>query len=174
MADEFRVREAIPEDRPVIEAMLFEAFFWRPGTKRPPRTSFLAESEPEKWLDGFFERSGDRAMLAERVITDGDGRTPQAVGAAFHRLFSDACHSYGFIDESTPEVAIGVAPDARGMGVGRALLEALIRRARGDGHGALSLSVEPDNFARHLYERSGFSRVGENEGSWTMRRSLGT
>jgi ribosomal protein S18 acetylase RimI-like enzyme len=36
---------------------------------------------------------------------------------------------------------------------------------------ALSLSVEPTNLrAIALYERLGFARVGENGGSWTMRR----
>ncbi len=35
-------------------------------------------------------------------------------------------------------------------------------------HGPSSLSVEPDNYARHLYERVGFQYVGEVSGSLTM------
>jgi ribosomal-protein-alanine N-acetyltransferase len=41
-------------------------------------------------------------------------------------------------------------------------------QARKDGFAQISLSVEPDNPALHLYERHGFQRVGGSGGSWTM------
>ena len=48
----------------------------------------------------------------------------------------------GFVDETTPELAIAVVPSRRGRGIGETLLEALVERARAEGHRALSLSVE--------------------------------
>jgi ribosomal protein S18 acetylase RimI-like enzyme len=48
------------------------------------------------------------------------------------------------------------------------LLAALVAAAREHGLAALSLSVEPDNRARHLYERFGFQEVGTEGGSLTM------
>ncbi len=64
---------------------------------------------------------------------------------------------------------MGVVPAWRGRGVGGALLDALVDAARDAGSVALSLSVEPDNPARRLYERLGFHRVGEvGGGSLTM------
>jgi GNAT superfamily N-acetyltransferase len=60
----------------------------------------------------------------------------------------------------------------RGQGLGSALLEALMRALAGAGAERVSLSVEPDNPARRLYERAGFAKVGENGGSWTMVRRL--
>ncbi len=48
------------------------------------------------------------------------------------------------------------------------MLAALVAAAREHGLAALSLSVEPDNRARHLYERFGFQEVGTEGGSLTM------
>ena len=69
---------------------------------------------------------------------------------------------YGFVDEQTPELAIAVVPNARGKGVGSALLEALLERARSEGYPSLSLSVDRLNKgAIALYEQHGFQRVDE-------------
>jgi len=51
-------------------------------------------------------------------------------------------------------------------------LDALIVRARSEGLPALSLSVERDNYAVHLYERADFRRMGVLGGSWTMQLAL--
>ena len=40
------------------------------------------------------------------------------------------------------------------------------------GYRAVSLSVEPDNPARRIYERAGFVRCGTEGGSWTMIADL--
>ena len=96
------------------------------------------------------------------------------VGAAWYRLFRRDAPGYGFVDEETPELAIAVVPSRRGRGIGESLLEALCERARADGFGALSLSVERENPALvSFYEEHGFG-VTENgdEDSLTMRRAL--
>ena len=85
-------------------------------------------------------RPGDAAMIA---LVDGF-----PVGAAWFRLFRASAPGYGFVDEQTPELAIAVVPNARGKGVGSALLEALLERARSEGYPALSLSVDRRNRAR--------------------------
>ncbi len=63
---------------------------------------------------------------------------------------------------------MGVHGDRRGRGVGTKLLAELLTRARASGIERVSLSVEPDNFAYHLYERAGFVPVGRSGGSVTM------
>src|SRR5207245_3540110 len=90
------------------------------------------------------------------------------VGAALYRLFKESEPGYGFVDEQTPELSIAVVPSRRGKGFGDELLSALLEQARKDGFTQISLSVEPDNPALRLYERHGFSKVGESGGSWTM------
>jgi ribosomal protein S18 acetylase RimI-like enzyme len=80
---------------------------------------------------------------------------------------------YGFVDERTPELTIGVDTAARGRGVGTALLDALHRLAVEHGFEQLSLSVEPHNAARRLYERAGYREVGVDAGgSITMVKPL--
>ena len=95
------------------------------------------------------------------------------VGAAWFRLFKQGSPGYGFVDEQTPELAVAVVPNARGKGVGSALLDSLIDRARTDGYTALSLSVDRHNErAIALYEQYGFNRVDETSDSFTLRAGL--
>lgn len=59
---------------------------------------------------------------------------------------------------------LGVAPAAQGQGIGRALVEAVVRRARSDGFRRVVLSTAPwSTAAHHLYERFGFVRVPERD-----------
>jgi GNAT superfamily N-acetyltransferase len=94
------------------------------------------------------------------------------VGAAWYRVFDAEEPGYGFVDERTPELAIAVVPSKRGHGIGDALLKALVASARAGGYERLSLSVEPGNPARKLYERHGFAVVDEGAEAWTMVASL--
>ncbi len=65
-----------------------------------------------------------------------------------------------------------MASQARGRGIGTALLQRLLDRAVADRIAALSLSVEPDNPAMRLYFGLGFERVGGSGGSITLLRTL--
>jgi L-amino acid N-acyltransferase YncA len=63
------------------------------------------------------------------------------------------------------EESVYVAADARGRGVGRALLDALIERAEADGYWTLLAGVFPENAASlALHEAAGFRVVGRHEG----------
>ncbi|HEY3318586.1 MAG TPA: tRNA (adenosine(37)-N6)-threonylcarbamoyltransferase complex transferase subunit TsaD [Coriobacteriia bacterium] len=56
---------------------------------------------------------------------------------------------------------LAVRPDARGLGIGRALISALVERAAGLGILRMTLEVRPSNsVARALYEEAGFHSVG--------------
>jgi GNAT superfamily N-acetyltransferase len=140
--------------------MVYEAFAWRPGGSFPPLHEALALPEAARYVDGWG-RPGDLG-----VIADGD------LGAAWIRVFTEEDHGYGFVAPDVPELSIGVSPGARGRGVGTSLLSELLVAAREAGHPSMSLSVDPDNPAVRLYERSGFVRVGQVETSWTMQRIL--
>jgi ribosomal protein S18 acetylase RimI-like enzyme len=76
------------------------------------------------------------------------------------------------VAEDVPEASIGVAPAWRGQGIGTALLDELIVRARAHGLRGISLSVEDGNRARVLYERAGFRVVGREGNSDVMLLTL--
>jgi ribosomal protein S18 acetylase RimI-like enzyme len=94
-------------------------------------------------------RPGDAGVIAI-------DETDQPLGAAWYRLHSEEAPGYGFISSTIPELTIGVRADARGQGIGQALLQALIALAQSQGYAALSLSVDRNNPACRLYERFGF------------------
>ena len=134
--------------------MLRHALYWRER---------LPGSLASRYVRGWG-RAGDTALIA---LEGGF-----AVGAAWYRVFTAEEPGYGFVDEETPELAIAVVPSKRGHGIGDGLLTALVERAREAGYAALSLSVEPGNPARMLYERHGFEVVEEGLEAWTMRASI--
>jgi ribosomal protein S18 acetylase RimI-like enzyme len=62
--------------------------------------------------------------------------------------------------------ALAVSPEARGAGVGRALLAAVIERAAREGIGYVVLLTQTDmKAAHHLYEEAGFTRLTERDWS---------
>jgi len=148
------VRRGGAQDLRFLRDMLHHAYYWR---ERVPGS--LASRYVRGW-----GRRGDTAVIA---LQDGF-----PVGAAWFRLFSPAEPGYGFVDESTPELAIAVVPSKRGHGIGDELLQELIAKAKAAGYDRLSLSVEPGNPARKLYERHGFAVVNEGDEAWTMVAEL--
>lgn len=156
------VRPLTEADLPFARAMLFESIV-------PPlpgeREAILALPELAKYVAGWG-RPGDRGFVAE---LDGE-----PAGAAWRRLFPEDAPGYGFVDAQTPEVStLAVVREARGRGVGRALLDALVEATRADGYAQLSLSVARVNEAAlRLYEAAGFVAredvASSNEHSVTM------
>lgn len=84
-----------------------------------------------------------------------------AIAAAWLRVWSGADKGFGYISDDIPELAIGVAPDYRGQGIGTHLLTQLLAAAEGR-FPAVSLSVRGDNPAVRLYERVGFVPVADS------------
>jgi GNAT superfamily N-acetyltransferase len=152
------VRRGGTQDVRFLRDMLHHAYYWKeraPGEGPGPVQLYV-----KAW-----GRPGDTAVIA---IEEGF-----PVGAAWYRLFDRDLPGYGFVDETTPELAIAVVPSRRGRGIGDALLQALLARARDDGHSALSLCVDRRNAdAIRVYERHGFDRVTEDEDTVTMRAAL--
>ena len=70
---------------------------------------------------------------------------------------------YGGLDaagDAADLMTIATVPEAQGRGLGRRLLDELVRRAERSGAGALLLEVRADNeAARRLYATSGFEVI---------------
>jgi GNAT superfamily N-acetyltransferase len=139
--------QATPRDEPFLWEMLGVAANWRDA---PLAVSELVHvPHLAKYVVGWG-RPGDAGVIA--------WSGGQRVGAAWYRCFSGLNHGYGFVDERTPELTLGVALPWRRQGVGKQLLRALEQLASTNGYPVLSLSVENDNPALRLYERLGYVR----------------
>ncbi len=155
------IRPARSEDVPFLAEMLAEASF-PPGIEpRPTAAQTVADPRAGRYLREWG-RPGDVAVIAEDDAGNG-------LGAAWYRRLPANQPGYGFVADDVPEIAIAVAPDQRGQGVGGELLAWLIETARASGERALSLSVSAQNpVARRLYERAGFVRAGGTDDHPTM------
>lgn len=156
------IRRATPEDAALLWEMLAVAANWRPDADIRSAAEIMGIPALAHYIAGW-PVEGDVGFVVE------EGRP---LGAAWWRFFSKHDPGFGFVDEATPEVAIGVVEEARGRGLGTRLLQALIAEAQRSALPALSLSVEPDNPAVSLYQRLGFLTVGRVGGSLRMTLNL--
>lgn len=109
----------------------------------------------------------DKAKLpAHRLVAlDEDGRV---LGWAAVTAVSERCVYGGVVEHS-----VYVHPDARGRGVGAALLDALISSTEAAGIWTIQSGVFPENTASlALHRRAGFrvvgtrERIGRHHGTW--------
>src|ERR671911_1655658 len=152
----WEIRLAQPNDEPFMWDMAWQATAVDDGMRSLGREAAFAIPHVRRYLEGWG-RTGDAAVVA---VVDG-----QRLGAAWYRLFPAEDPGWGFVATDVPELSIGVAAEARGRGVGSALLDALLTVAREQGFQAVSLSVDRRNPARRLYERKGFRDAGISDPS---------
>jgi L-amino acid N-acyltransferase YncA len=136
------IRSMTAADWPAVEAIYSEGIATGDAT---------FETAPPSWEEF------DAGRLAEqRIVAVDDGAI---VGwAALSPTSSRACYA-GVVEHS-----VYVAERARGRGVGRALMEALVLRADEGGLWTIQTSIFPENTASvALHERVGFRVVGRRE-----------
>ncbi len=155
-----RIRPLEAADASLLWDYLRLSIFVRPGDPPTP-VDVLDRPEIACYVEDWG-RYGDDGVFAVEDTTGAD------VGAAWLRLWPGVETGYGFVDRSTPELAIAVRPEHRGRGIGTCLLDALLDRASLR-HRAVSLSVSVDNPAVALYQRHGFRAIAESSGTLTMR-----
>ncbi|MFK7849217.1 MAG: N-acetyltransferase family protein [Rhodothermales bacterium] len=153
------IREAAIDDFSFFKEMLYEAFFWEISAARPNYEDFQYNAEFLKHIKDWG-RHDDMTLIGEL--------SGMRIGAVWYRKWTAENHSYGFVNAHTPEIGIAVANNNRGEGVGRKLLQSILRKARLAGFPAISLSVNPRNYARKLYESEGFKCVEDSDASITM------
>jgi L-amino acid N-acyltransferase YncA len=112
------------------------------------------ETEPPSWESWDLAHRPD-----SRLVARAGGRV---LGWAALSPVSDRC-AYGGV----AEVSVYVSADARGRGVGRRLLEELVRASEGAGVWTLQAGIFPENAASiAIHRKCGFRTVG-------IRRKLG-
>jgi ribosomal protein S18 acetylase RimI-like enzyme len=151
------LRAITAADRGFLEEMVLEAFNWDPGREPFDRDTVLTDPRMNKYVVDW-PREGDSGVIAL-------GSSGEPIGAAWLRYFTQDNPGYGYVADDVPELSIGVVPEARGKGVGRALIRAVVATA-----GKVSLSVERANRAQELYRQEGFRTVAGGEHADTMLR----
>lgn len=142
------VRDARPDERDAVRALTLGAY-----------AQYAAVMTPGTWagLEGAVRAALDAEVPAERIVAECDGAL---VGSVM--LFPPAVDAYGGLAARAPwpELRVlAVAPEARGLGVGQALVEECVRRARASGAAAIGLhSSRSMAAALRMYERLGFVR----------------
>jgi phosphinothricin acetyltransferase len=135
------VRELRPEDWPAVRAIYEEGI-------RGGDATF--EAETPSW-EGW-----DAAHPRLRLVAERNGSV--AGWAALSP--ASARHSY----RGVGEVSVYVAAEARGSGLGRALLQELVARSERAGYWTLTAGVFPENEASlRLHKACGFREVGVRE-----------
>jgi L-amino acid N-acyltransferase YncA len=135
------VRDLRPDDWPAVRAIYEDGI-------RSGHATF--ETEPPAW------EQWDAAHQDVRLVAERDG---VVVGwAALSPVSSRCCY------EGVGEVSVYVAEEARGAGLGRVLLDELVRRSEQAGYWTLTAGVFPENEASlSLHRACGFREVGKRE-----------
>jgi ribosomal protein S18 acetylase RimI-like enzyme len=147
-------------DEPKLERFALMAAF---PPDRPPPPGVQAMPHVRRWLDDWSEAEPGVCWHEQNEL----------LGAAWARKVEPVL-ARSAAGVPLAEVVIAVDPDRRGQGVGRALMEALIARARAAGEPGLCLSVSERNSpAVQLYESVGFAISGRGpSGLLTMALHL--
>lgn len=141
------IREITPDDYPVLEDFLYNAIFVPEGGEMPPR-DIIFEPEIYVYIKDFGIES-DCGVVAEQ-----DGAI---IGAAWTRIIP----AFGHIDNDTPELAISLLPEYRGLNIGTKMMNKLFELLRKRGYKRTSLSVQRDNPAVNFYKRLGYEITDE-------------
>jgi ribosomal protein S18 acetylase RimI-like enzyme len=166
-----RYRELEASEYGLLAHFTYLAIHVPEGVAAPPLGIVFDDPHLSCYFDDFGNRAGDIAVCAEPTpdhSTDA-GTAGEVVGIAWCRVLGGDTPGYGHLDGQTPEAALAVTPEWRGRGIGTRLLDELCARA---GWKHLSLSVQQDNRARHLYARAGFRPVKANEEDLILLRDL--
>jgi phosphinothricin acetyltransferase len=136
------IREMTPEDWPAVEAIYADGIATRNAT---------FETETPTWAEFDHCR-----LRHHRFVSTEDGRV---VGwAALSPTSARTCYA------GVTEHSVYVSADMRGHGIGRGLMETLLRSADAAGIWTIQTNIFPENAASlALHERVGFRVVGRRE-----------
>lgn len=151
---DYRIREIKESEYSVLPDFLYEAIFIPEGTEKPPK-SIIEQPELQVYI-ADFGKTDDWCLVAEIK--------GKIVGAVWVRIMND----YGHIDDKTPSLAISLYEEYRSLGLGTALMRAMLQFLKDKGYKQTSLSVQKTNYAVKLYRKIGFEVVSENDEEYIM------
>lgn len=151
---DYVIREIRETEYPMLSEFLYEAIFIPEGMEKPPK-AIIEQPELQVYI-ADFGKADDRCLVAES-----EGRI---IGAVWVRMMND----YGHVDDETPSFAISLYEEYRHLGIGTALMEAMLQLLKDKGYKQASLSVQKENYAAAMYQKVGFEIAEENEEEYIM------
>ncbi len=149
------------DERPNVRDAGFEDLDQVSILIRDSYQQYQANFSPETWerYSRDIMDVGSRLDTSELIVAENSGRLVGAV--TFYPNISPSDQG-GWPAGWTGIRLLAVHPDARGMGIGRVLMDECLRRSRLLSATALGLhTTELMGIARGMYERMGFVRVPE-------------
>lgn len=157
------IRPMRQNEIPLLRDFLYEAIFQRDEQNLLPR-DIVDQPEIRVFIDDFG-KPDDHCLIAEM-----DGKP---AGAVWCRILGGEVKGFGHVDDETPEFAISLYKEYRGMGIGAAMMRAMLELLREKGYRQTSLAVQKDNYAVGIYEQVGFRIIRELEEEYLMLCTLG-
>lgn len=152
---DYKIRDILEHEYPLLNDFLYEAIFIPEGVEPPPKT-IITSPELQVYVERFGESKDDWGLVAEAG--------GKIVGAVWVRIMND----YGHIDDETPSLAISLYKEYRGFGIGTALMKEILALLKKHGYRRISLSVQKANYATKMYLKVGFEITRENEEEYIM------
>lgn len=153
------IRNIREDEYHLLEDFLYEAIFVPEGIKKPTKDIINSE-ELQVYIKNFGEDKNDNCLIAE--INN------KIVGACWTRIMND----YGHVDNSTPSLAISLYEEYRGRKIGSKLMTSMLQLLKEKGYKKVSLSVQKNNYAVHMYKNLGFKIIKENKEEYIMLCNL--
>jgi len=147
------IRDARPDERAAVNELTLRAY-----------AEYATIMSPAAWagLEAAMRSALASDERAERIVAL---RDETLLGSVMLYPASADAYSGAVRRAGSPEVRLlAVAPEARGLGVGRALMAECVRRARNAG--AIELGVHTSRsmqIAMRMYARMGFVRVADSD-----------
>ncbi len=151
---DYQIREIRENECPILSDFLYEAIYIPKGMEKPPK-SIIEQPELQIYV-ADFGKADDWCLVAETK--------KKIVGAVWVRIMND----YGHVDDETPSFAISLYEGYRHLGIGTALMRAMLKLLKSKGYKQASLSVQKANYAVDMYRKVGFEVVDENEEEYIM------
>ncbi len=151
---DYQIRKIRESEYSILSDFLYEAIFIPKGMEKPPR-SIIEQSELQVYI-ADFGKADDWCLVAEMK--------GKIIGAVWVRIMND----YGHIDNETPSLAISLYNEYRHLGIGTALMKAILQLLKEKGYKQISLSVQKENYAVNMYRKIGFKIVSETDEEYIM------
>ena len=151
---DYIIREIRKNEYSILSDFLYEAIYIPEGMDKPPK-SIIEQPELQVYIEDFG-KADDWCFVAE--IKE------KIVGAVWVRIMND----YGHVDDETPSFAMSLYEEYRNLGIGTALMGAMLQFLGEKGYKQASLSVQKANYAVRMYQKAGFEVIDENEEEYIM------